>query len=733
MSFSIAMQVKAMSLAPYSDGPFIGGGAINTIASNASTTYVGGSFTYVANSGAPYGVILNRSDNSRATVYPAINGNVYTSLPDGNGGWYIGGAFTTVGGYNIPSLAHILSNGTVDTSWVPFSGTGSTVSALAISTSTNTIFVGGTFTSIGGQTRNNLAEVSLSTGLATSWDPNCNNSVNTLTISTSTIYVGGTFTNVGGQPRNRIAEIYRATALATYWNPSMSSTVNILVLSTSTIFAGGSFTSVGGVTRNRIAEISLITGSSTTWNPASSGTIKALALSSSSTIYVGGSFTTIGGQSRYRLAEISLFTGLATSWNPNSAQNAMIINVLLYATSTVYVGGKFDVVNGQQRSGLVEISASSGLPTTWNPGSVTSYSLGVSTLSLATSTIFAGGDFNSAGGNIDKPYLVAINNSTRSAVSSWSPNATGPIYSLALSSNNTLYAGGSFTSIGGQVRNNLAEVSLITGLATSWNPNVNDFVSSTVISSDGLTIFAGGNFTMVNGSGTANRNYLAAFNNTNGTMTSWNPNMNNIVNTLALSGSSIFVGGSFTTVGGATTRNNIAEISLSSGAATTWNPGLSGGNYVSSLALGASSIYVGGDFATVGGVARSGLAEISLATASSTSWNPNPVLNGGVGIGALVLNSSRIFVGGSFTSLAGQTIVNFAEVSVATGLPTTANMNPNPVNAFSLTPSLLFVGCNLNCNSNWTSLGYLAIFDASTYPSISFSSPTSSYSETSGL
>ena len=64
-----------------------------------------------------------------------------------------GGDFTRVGGVARNRLAHIRSNGTLDTSWNP--DVGGTVSALALSG--GTIYAGGGFTTVGGNAQSNLA------------------------------------------------------------------------------------------------------------------------------------------------------------------------------------------------------------------------------------------------------------------------------------------------------------------------------------------------------------------------------------------------------------------------------------------------------------------------------------------------------------------------------------------------------------------------------------------------
>jgi hypothetical protein len=83
------------------------------------TVYLGGRFNYVG----PYsglGVQISAA-GTVATTLPKIDGmnaSVQAAVSDGSGGWYVGGEFTTVGGVAHSRLAHILSNGTLD-SWAP--------------------------------------------------------------------------------------------------------------------------------------------------------------------------------------------------------------------------------------------------------------------------------------------------------------------------------------------------------------------------------------------------------------------------------------------------------------------------------------------------------------------------------------------------------------------------------------------------------------------------------------
>src|SRR5262249_2898278 len=141
--------------------------------------------------------------------------------------------------------------------------------------------------------------------------------VRALALSGSTLYVGGAFSSLGGATRNNIAALDASTGNATPWNPDADNTVDSLAVSGATVYPGGQFGTIGGQTRNRIAALDVSSGAATSWNPdASSGSGEAvLALAvSGPTVYAGGVFTTIGGQPRNNIAALDTTTGAATAW-----------------------------------------------------------------------------------------------------------------------------------------------------------------------------------------------------------------------------------------------------------------------------------------------------------------------------------------------------------------------------------------------------------------------------------
>ncbi|MEX2365451.1 MAG: hypothetical protein WD601_02520, partial [Pseudohongiellaceae bacterium] len=173
-------------------------------------TYLGGSFSMlgpVTGNGVPISLTTGKPG-----AFPLVDGSVRVAVPDGAGGYYIGGNFEKIDGESRSRLAHIRSNGTLG-NWNPEAD--DTVEALAVSD--NKIYVGGDFTAINGQSRNSLAAITTDEML-TDWNPDANEEVFSIAISQNTVYIGGDFTEVDGQMRRRLAAI-GTDGTVTAWSP----------------------------------------------------------------------------------------------------------------------------------------------------------------------------------------------------------------------------------------------------------------------------------------------------------------------------------------------------------------------------------------------------------------------------------------------------------------------------------------------------------------------------------
>lgn len=115
----------------------------------------------------------------------------------------------------------------------------------------------------------------------------------------------------------------------------------------------------------------------------------------------------------------------------------------------------------------------------------------------------------------------------------------------------------------------------------------------------GSTVYVGGGFGFIGGQP---RNRIAALDATTGLATAWNPNagaINTYVRALAISGSRVLVGGWFTTLGGQS-RKLLGAVDIASGAPTSWDPSASTAMYdqVYTLAVGGSQVFAGGSFSS---------------------------------------------------------------------------------------------------------------------------------------
>ena len=246
---------------------------MNASALSGNTLYIGGTFTQVGPATGSF-VPLDAGTGAPLSGFPKVAGSVFTMAPDGSGGWFIGGAFTAVGGTLRTNLAHILSDNSLSP-WNPFAND----AVLSIAASGGTVYVGGQFTSAGDSARNYVAALDATTGTATPWNPIADSFVRAMVLSGSVLYVGGDFTDFGvppaDTPRNKIAALDIATGIPTAWNPGANFPVRALAVSGNTVYAGGSFSGLGGQVRSRIGSVDATTGLATSWNPGASSDVRA--------------------------------------------------------------------------------------------------------------------------------------------------------------------------------------------------------------------------------------------------------------------------------------------------------------------------------------------------------------------------------------------------------------------------------------------------------------------------
>lgn len=639
-------------------------GPVFALAKYGTTLYVGGSFTRI---GAPSGAgVPVGEDGLPIAGFPRVTGNVRAVVPDGAGGWFIGGSFSSVGGLERSSIAHIREDLSVS-EWNP--GCAGSVSAMVFVD--GILYFGGSFSAVGGQARNSLAAVNATTGQPTSWNPDVRSGtwdyVSALCVLGNTLYVGGDFYSIGGQPRSALASVDLASGLPTSWNPGPFSRVSALVARDSSLYVGGSFWGTLGAPHDFLVEFNVVTGAITDWNPHVSGEVRALAVTED-LLYAGGDFQWVGDQQRRGVAAIERNTGVATDWNPDGDG---IVMALASRGTTVLAGGSFGTIGGEARSCVAALDATTGLATLWRPEPNNA----VWAIGSGPTSIYLGGGFQAIG-TMERKNAAAIDLVT-GRVTDWNPNVDSDVMAMAVDAG-SVYIGGAFWRVGGQTHPHLAAVDRVSGIPRNWTPNPNSDVRTII--ARGNTIYVAGLFSHIEA---VPRPMLAALDSASGLATEWQPLpvSGDSVRSITVVDSTVYVGEGW----------SIAALDVSSAARSPWNPDYPRVQQTFAMASDEGKLYVGGSyfvgaFDLVSGhllwsiptyvktlTAHQGIVYSDLGyprklraidgrTGLELLWNPAPDGN----VYALLTDEGIVYAGGSFARLGEHPQSFLAAISEAT-------------------------------------------------------------------
>ena len=175
----------------------------------------------------------------------------------------------------------------------------------------------------------------------------------------------------------------------------------------------------------------------------------------------------------------------------------------------------------------------------------------------------------------------------------------------------------------------------------------------------GTTVYVGGQFTTARPAGaapgvdTVRRSSLLAFDITTGALKSaFAPMSNGVIYSIvgAADGKHLYVAGTFSKIG-SVVKSRIAEIDGTTGA-VVGSFKVSVNNTVKALARRGNTLFFGGQFSIASGQPRQEIGALNATTGALTSWAPRA--SGGVVTSlALPPNGGKIVVGGAFTTLNG--------------------------------------------------------------------------------
>lgn len=434
-------------------------------------------------------------------------------------------------------------------------GDGGTITDLAVAE--DSIYVAGFFSRLRGKSRQGLAEVDKASGMLTAFAPsasieslNYSKDINSLAVSSSKVYLAGVFEKVGGVSRPGVARFDRNTgALDDYVppfqtrNPFLYLFGESLYISTSSVPGGlakvfeatgaldSSFQLAGSgggnspiafdeSTRSLVTQngtFSATSGAKVSDNPKIGGVgtygverygqVTFAGSNGSKVLFTGEPSLIEIKADRPRFVEIDLSTGMATNFaypDSNDSGGPFDVTSSNIFFSTVHGDvSKFDFVTKIDNDLLY-------LQNSGNPVVVKTVQASGNVLTVAGK--FTNGTTAGAGQNFTRKNLIAFNHSTNTVLP-LNITVDGEISDFQ-QSGSTLFIIGSFNTVNGQARRQIAAVDFNTGALLPFNPTINSSVLNSILVDSG-TLYVAGNFSSVNG---YLRKNVAAFDIASGTL-----------------------------------------------------------------------------------------------------------------------------------------------------------------------------------------------------------------------
>lgn len=366
-------------------------GTVETFAVQADgKILVGGSFGQLGGQTRLKIGRLNADGSLDTTFNPGASGTVNAFVVQPDGKIIVGGSFNQLGGQTRLNIGRLNADGTLDNSFNP--GTLGAVFALALQPD-GKIIVGGELSQLGGQSRGRIGRLNPNGTLDTSFNPSAQSdssfgAVNAVAVLVNgQIMVGGDFSQINGQARDNIARLQPDGTLDVVFNPGAGSgffdSVSALVVQPDgKIVIGGLFSQLGGQSRLNIGRLNR-DGSLDSFNPGANGVfapvVHSLAIQADGKILVGGTFNTLGGVQAAKIGRLNTngtrdFSFVAEV-RGDTAVNDEVNALALQPDGKILIGGLFTSISGQNV-----------LQTRNNIGRLTNTSAALQNLSVESST-----------------------------------------------------------------------------------------------------------------------------------------------------------------------------------------------------------------------------------------------------------------------------------------------------------------------------------------------------------
>ena len=369
--------------------------------------------------------------------------------------------------------------------------------------------MGGWFTHINNTARNFAAAVTTA-GNLNSWAPQPDYYVNQVIANSngSSLYICGGFLNVKGSAHEYIVNVNTTNGDPATWRPQPDNVVKSMALSGTAIYIAGSFSFVNGTARQFLAAVNTGNNNVTSFKADLNNFPNCINIASGK-LYIAGNYSQIDGQNISYISRADIASGIVDNWNPVS--NAYV--AVVYSNGTdVIAGGNFTLMNGLQKNFIASVDLNSNRFTSWSADGVASFNVNtVSKILPVGSDIFVGGNFSYFDGFNTVHNVLVIDSTIGNIFHLLKQYPTGTVSQLSIY-DNKLMVGGSFSSfydlntqstIG---RNNIAAYDQTNYSLSSLVYNANSNLNGMFTDASGNLIISG-NFSLLN---YVTRHYLAA-------------------------------------------------------------------------------------------------------------------------------------------------------------------------------------------------------------------------------
>ena len=341
-----------------------------------------------------------------------MNDSVLALALQSGGQIVAGGNFTIANGTGMNHIARLNTDGTLDTGFLNgFAGANGSVNAL-VSQTDDRIVIGGAFSGVDGITRHRIARLMTDGSLDTSFNPGSgtDNSVfalaETFINGSRAIYIGGAFATVNGTPLSGIARLDDSGGVDASFAPGLGANGTVYavavyptnsVYEAGRVLVGGAFSNFNNYVVGNLVRLNGDGSVDTNFdlNLGANGAVRAIAIQADGGILIGGDFTAVNGTPLYHIARLNNDGSLDATFAANVATsvNGIVDAIAVQADNRIVLVGDFTRANGVTRHSITRLMPDGTVDPTINFGDGANGAIDALVIQPADGMLVIGGEF----------------------------------------------------------------------------------------------------------------------------------------------------------------------------------------------------------------------------------------------------------------------------------------------------------------------------------------------------